>query len=111
MYSDLSVVLNLLILISKTNQRVCFSQLVVKRPANTCTGFKVVTDWIIDYFSPKSTPNKSASVNEALRGASPIVVTDRMPLILQHNGHSRTIVGYEVSNKGHVRLLTFDPAQ
>jgi len=33
-----------------------------------------------------------------------------MPLILQHNGHSRTIVGYEVDGHGVTNLLTFDPA-
>jgi hypothetical protein len=37
------------------------------------------------------------------------MVTDKMPLILQHNGHSRTIVGYEVSKSGAVTLLAFDP--
>jgi hypothetical protein len=33
-----------------------------------------------------------------------------MPLILQDNRHSRTIVGYEVSRDGTVNLLVFDPA-
>jgi hypothetical protein len=34
-----------------------------------------------------------------------------MPLILQHAGHSRTIIGYEVSKKGIVNLLVFDPSK
>ena len=51
------------------------------------------------------------SVNDALRGASPVIVTDRMPLILQHDGHSRTIVGYEKLKNGTTNLLCFDPAR
>lgn len=34
-----------------------------------------------------------------------------MPLILQHNGHSRIIVGYEVDGRGITNLLMFDPSQ
>lgn len=108
----MTAVLNLSISISKINQLVCPPKnRGVNDFPNTCIGFKVVTDWIVEYFTPKSTPKTPVSVNEALLGASPIVVTDKMPLILQHNGHSRTIVGYEISSKGHVKLLTFDPAK
>ncbi|KAH9167446.1 hypothetical protein EDB89DRAFT_2245668 [Lactarius sanguifluus] len=39
-----------------------------------------------------------------------IVVTDRMPLILRHQGHSRTIVGYEITRDGATDLLVFDPS-
>jgi len=49
-------------------------------------------------------------VDDALRGASPILSTTHMPVILQHLGHSRTIVGYEMTKKGNVNLLTFDPS-
>lgn len=51
------------------------------------------------------------TVGEALRGASPVVVTDRMPLVLQHQGHSRTIVGFEKLKSGSVNLLCFDPSK
>lgn len=67
-------------------------------------------DWIVNYFSPKTYSAESVSVNDALRGASPVVVTDRMPIILQHRGHSRTIVGYEVTKTGEIELLMFDPS-
>lgn len=77
---------------------------------NQPRGAEVVTDWIVDYFSPKLNTVKSANIHDALRGASPIVVTDRMPLILQHDGHSRTIIGYEMSKNKKVTLLTFDPS-
>ncbi|KAG6874304.1 hypothetical protein C0995_001529 [Termitomyces sp. Mi166 len=73
-------------------------------------GADIVKDWIVNYFSPKSDSSKSLSINDALRGASPIVVTDRMPIILQHQGHSRTIVGYEVTKTGKIKLLMFDPS-
>lgn len=51
------------------------------------------------------------TVGEALRGASPVIVTDRMPLVLQHQGHSRTIVGFEKLKSGSVNLLCFDPSK
>ena len=73
-------------------------------------GVELVVDWIVDYFSPKLAKDKPANINDALRGASPIVVTDRMPLILQHSGHSRTVIGYEISKTGKVNLLMFDPS-
>lgn len=69
-------------------------------------GVQILTDWVIEYFSPKI---KGATINDALRNASPIAITDRMPLILQDHHHSRTIVGYELLRDGTVNLLTFDP--
>jgi len=39
------------------------------------------------------------------------VVTVRMPIILQHNGHSRTVIGYEITKSGEMVLLTFDPSR
>jgi hypothetical protein len=88
-------------------------------PSNTTsnpqpTGAEVITDWVVSYFSPPASPghhNPLLNVHDALRGASPVTTTDRMPLILQHNGHSSTIVGYEVSKTGAVNLLKFDPAR
>lgn len=69
---------------------------------------KPVVDWIVKYFSPSLSQVK-VSINDALCGASPVTSTDKIPIILQHKGHSRTIVGYEVSGKGKVNLLAFDP--
>ena len=64
--------------------------------------------WIVEYFT-QDVP-KSTNVNDALKAASPVVITDKMPIVLQHSGHSRTIVGYErVGNK--IQLLTFDPSR
>jgi Peptidase family C78 len=64
-------------------------------------------DWIKQYFDTQTHPT---SVQERWRAATPVVISDRMPLILQHQGHSRTIIGYEISKDGSTTLLTFDPA-
>ena len=66
--------------------------------------------WVVDYFSPKQTVNEPTNILKSLT-TSPVTSTDKMPLILQHDGHSRTIVGYEVDARGVTNLLTFDPAQ
>ncbi|PPQ64011.1 hypothetical protein CVT24_009385 [Panaeolus cyanescens] len=68
----------------------------------------VLIDWIVDYFTPKGA-NKQTDAFQSLQ-SSCVNMTDKMPIILQHNGHSRTIVGYEVTNTGSINLLTFDPA-
>lgn len=70
-------------------------------------GIEILTDWVVEYFTPTC---KGATIHDALRDASPVVDTDKMPLILQDRRHSRTIVGYEVSRDGTVNLLMFDPA-
>jgi hypothetical protein len=44
-------------------------------------------------------------------GGSAIRVTDKMPLYLQHQGHSRTVVGIEVASDGEAHLLMFDPGR
>lgn len=76
-----------------------------------------VLKWIETYFSSEEHEGHlfrgqiRKTVGEALRGASPVVVTDRMPIVLQHQGHSRTIVGYERRKDGTVNLLCFDPSR
>ena len=83
------------------------------------SGATAVLNWIESYFSEPSRgatdmglkAKVKTTVGEALRGASPVVVTDRMPLVLQHKGHSRTIIGYERTKDGSVNLLCFDPAR
>ncbi|KIJ29290.1 hypothetical protein M422DRAFT_235323 [Sphaerobolus stellatus SS14] len=72
-------------------------------------GSAAVTQWVINYFTPKDAARPSDAFN-VLKGANPIVISDRMPLILQHAGHSRTIIGYELNKKGDPNLLVFDPS-
>lgn len=76
---------------------------------NNTEGIDCVISWVVDYFTPKQTIDKPTNVFESLTN-SPVTSTNKMPLILQHNGHSRTIVGYEVDGHGVTNLLTFDPA-
>ncbi|KAG1858383.1 peptidase family C78-domain-containing protein [Suillus subalutaceus] len=85
------------------------SQLVDFDLSKSEKGIQVMIDWIVRYFSP---PNpKQDTVTDVLRGASPVVATDKMPLVLQFNGHSQTIVGYEISKNGDTNLLVFDPSR
>ena len=78
------------------------------QPTNTPFNLRCLDgliNWIVDYFSSNVRPK---DVNQALHGASAVTVTDRMPFILQHDGHSRTIVGYEIV-RDSTNLLMFDP--
>ncbi|KAI0747975.1 peptidase family C78-domain-containing protein [Daedaleopsis nitida] len=74
-------------------------------------GIEPLLQWILDYFSGSNSHRKATTVSEALRGARPVIVTDKLPIILQHQGHSRTIVGCEQVKGGAINLLTFDPAR
>lgn len=66
-------------------------------------------DWVVKYFTPTADKNQQ-TVTDALRGAQAVTVTERMPIILQHQGHSRTIIGYEATKSG-INLLLFDPSK
>ncbi|KAJ8502299.1 hypothetical protein ONZ51_g45 [Trametes cubensis] len=74
-------------------------------------GVDPLLQWIYNYFSGGDPQSKTTTVGEALRGARAVVVTDKLPIILQHEGHSRTIVGCERVRNGDINLLTFDPAK
>ncbi|WVQ84295.1 hypothetical protein IAT38_006447 [Cryptococcus sp. DSM 104549] len=78
--------------------------------------------WVKAYFSNDLPVKKSSSDNNAYdvimrsgqngsgRGDA-VRVSDKFPLILQHSGHSRTIVGYEENSRGDINLLLFDPGR
>lgn len=66
---------------------------------------------MVDYFSPEipeANNGPSTSINNVLGKTSPVFVTRLMPVILQHRGHSRVVVGYQENANGNVDLLTFD---
>ncbi|KAG8908191.1 hypothetical protein FRB99_008734 [Tulasnella sp. 403] len=69
--------------------------------------------WVVDYFSsPPSLVTPASSRPPVNWKDTPLVsVTSHMPVVLQHNGHSRTIVGYELASNGAMNLLMFDPAR
>jgi hypothetical protein len=79
---------------------------------NLIADAKPLIDWVKNYFSPSGEkPSTGRTISDALMGASPVTCTDKMPLILQHKGHSVTIVGYEVMKNGTTNLLVFDPSK
>ncbi|XP_015228420.1 PREDICTED: zinc finger with UFM1-specific peptidase domain protein isoform X1 [Cyprinodon variegatus] len=58
-------------------------------------------DWVKKYFCPSSVSNR----------LSPrLILTSLPPLYLQHQGHSRTVVGLEQRKNGNLCLLLLDPA-
>ncbi|KAF4604088.1 hypothetical protein EYR38_004510 [Pleurotus pulmonarius] len=79
------------------------------------SGIQPLIDWIVAYFSSNSLSQmkdfNARKHIEAVPQGEAVRITERMPIILQHQGHSRTIVGYEVTKKGEVNLLTFDPSR
>jgi len=77
---------------------------------NQSDGCELLINWVVQYFAPKKIQDsKPVNLFDSLQ-ISPITITAKMPLILQHNGHSRTIVGFEVDKTGMTSLLLFDPA-
>ncbi|KAK8853139.1 hypothetical protein IAR55_003840 [Kwoniella newhampshirensis] len=83
------------------------------------TAHIALQQWVRAYFSEskRSSPKTSAfdvlmRANTDVSGRGAVVrMTDKFPLILQHSGHSRTIVGYEENARGEVNLLLFDPGR
>ncbi|PCH38291.1 DUF1671-domain-containing protein [Wolfiporia cocos MD-104 SS10] len=73
-------------------------------------GVEPLLNWVLRHFSADESP-KPTTLDEALRGTNAIVITDKMPLILQHDGHSRTVVGCERCSDGNINLLVFDPSR
>ncbi|CAF0800830.1 unnamed protein product [Adineta ricciae] len=56
------------------------------------TAYRYLFEWIRNHF-------QKGDGNNAIH-----------PLYLQHEGHSRTIIGYEQFRAGYIRLLIFDPS-
>ncbi|KAI8885149.1 DUF1671-domain-containing protein [Backusella circina FSU 941] len=59
-------------------------------------------DWIESYFT---------SDVKRVENEKNVYITDKPPLYLQHQGHSRTVVGIEVLHTGKKNLIMFDPGQ
>ncbi|KAI0093943.1 peptidase family C78-domain-containing protein [Irpex rosettiformis] len=74
-------------------------------------GPELLVNWIIAYFSQGEATTRHGNINQALLGASSVVVTDKPPIVLQHSGHSRTIIGFERKKDGSINLLVFDPSR
>lgn len=61
-------------------------------------------DWIQSYFTSATTAT-TANQNKT------VYITNRPPLYLQHQGHSRTVVGIELLKSGKRNLIMFDPGR
>ncbi|KAK7049209.1 hypothetical protein VNI00_005810 [Paramarasmius palmivorus] len=70
-----------------------------------------LTQWIVQYFDKYSKSNTKNTFNSVLFGATPVQCVPCMPLILQNDGHSRLVVGYEMVKGGAVHFLVFDPSR
>lgn len=88
-----------------------FSQSRLCLTSRNMTGPELLVNWIIDYFSQGEGTSRHVNINQALLGASPIIVTDKPPIVLQHSGHSRTVIGFERKKDGSINLLMFDPSR
>ncbi|CAE6479137.1 unnamed protein product [Rhizoctonia solani] len=65
--------------------------------------------WLTAHFMEHSSDLSSGS-----KGAHTIphvYMSTKMPIVLQHKGHSRTIVGIEFTKSGGTNLLIYDPAR
>jgi hypothetical protein len=78
-------------------------------PTTALVGLQILINWVVDYFSVKETTDTSPKNAFETMKIPQITITEKMPIILQHNGHSRTIIGYEIDKNGVSNLLTFDP--
>nr|KIR47468.1 hypothetical protein I312_03231 [Cryptococcus bacillisporus CA1280] len=76
--------------------------------------------WVKDYFNDSAASPSNGSAfdvvmcsgeNDFGKRAEAVKVSHRFPLILQHSGHSRTIIGYEENARGDINLLLFDPGK
>ncbi|KAH9934838.1 peptidase family C78-domain-containing protein [Fomitopsis serialis] len=72
-------------------------------------GPEPLLNWVLQYFSEGTSPLRATTSMEAMRNA--VLVTDKMPLVLQHDGHSRTVVGCERCPDNSINLLVFDPSR
>lgn len=61
---------------------------------------KEMLDWIESYFTPKHRDKNKT-----------VFITNKPPLYLQHQGHSRTVVGIELLKSGKRNLIMFDPGR
>lgn len=92
------------------------------------TAHIALQQWVKDYFAEDAITNGLTSSHVRLKPRSAFDVmmrTDqdgiergeavrlstRYPLILQHSGHSRTIIGYEENAAGSINLLLLDPGK
>ncbi|KAG8700470.1 hypothetical protein FRC08_004687 [Ceratobasidium sp. 394] len=64
---------------------------------------------LIQWLTAHFMENSDGGSNTTL--ARGVFMSTRMPVVLQHKGHSRTVVGVEVVPSGETNVLIYDPAR
>ncbi|KAI9226110.1 MAG: peptidase family C78-domain-containing protein [Piptocephalis tieghemiana] len=78
------------------------------RPTSSLTRqHTLLLDWVFEYFTGDTGREQPSQDDEFLPG---VVKTEKLPLYFQHQGHSRTIIGVEVSKEKKRSLLLMDPS-
>ncbi|GAA5812056.1 hypothetical protein MFLAVUS_005505 [Mucor flavus] len=67
---------------------------------------KDMFDWIQYYFTTNTTATTTTTTT-----SSSVYITNKPPLYLQHQGHSRTVIGIELLKSGKRNLIMFDPGR
>ncbi|CAE6518923.1 unnamed protein product [Rhizoctonia solani] len=65
--------------------------------------------WLTVHFMESS--NDLSSGPEESQTTPHVYMSTKMPIVLQHKGHSRTVVGIEFTKSGGTNLLIYDPAR
>ncbi|KAL5635022.1 hypothetical protein ACGC1H_002901 [Rhizoctonia solani] len=65
--------------------------------------------WMTTHFMEHS--NDLSSGAEGGHTTPHVYMSTKMPIVLQHKGHSRTVVGVEFTKTGATNLLIYDPAR
>lgn len=71
---------------------------------------KALIQWLAAHFMEHSNEPEpgTGATHTSARG---VFMSTRMPVVLQHKGHSRTVVGVEFTVAGETNLLIYDPAR
>lgn len=77
---------------------------------------QALTEWVFNYFQIALPGSETLTGNAfdklmSSKGSTIRIARDKMPLYLQHQGHSRTIIGVEVTRSNELNLLLFDPGR
>ncbi|KAI8981733.1 peptidase family C78-domain-containing protein [Mycotypha africana] len=72
-------------------------------------------DWIQSYFmdsvKEKENNHHNNNSNHPNHKKNNVYITNRPPIYLQHQGHSRTVIGIEILKSGKRNLIMFDPGR
>ncbi|ELU40465.1 peptidase family c78 domain-containing protein [Rhizoctonia solani AG-1 IA] len=65
--------------------------------------------WLTAHFMEQS--NDLSSGPNGDHTTPHVYMSTKMPIVLQHKGHSRTVVGIELTKSGETNILIYDPAR